>query len=182
MNWWTLRATCLISWLQFEYALYWPSSLYSLNWTTLHRLYSSVQMIRHNRWPAVVTGIIFSLHFIPPTCGWTSMSIMKGVVTSLTSESWRKRRSWRSWRCQYQPLLNWILGNCWESSVLSLWGKQALWPHLERSPADLWGRGTKNAHNANQRAQRCLLRNSSHLRRNSSHSFLFYFILFLDHK
>lgn len=53
MNWWTLRATCLISWLQFEYALYWPSSLYSLNWTTLHRLYSSVQMIRHNRWPAV---------------------------------------------------------------------------------------------------------------------------------
>jgi len=96
--------------------------------------------------------------------------IMKAVVTSLTSESWRKLRRWRSWRCRYQPSLNWTLENCWGSSPLSLWETKRLSPHSERSPADLWRNKNRMSKSRlktlllrlAQCAQRCLLRHTQH--------------------
>lgn len=67
----------------------------------------------------------------------TITSWNRAVTAALTSESWRKRPRWRSWRCPCQPALSWTPGNCWGSSAPSLWGKRRLWPHLERSRADL---------------------------------------------
>lgn len=59
------------------------------------------------------------------------------LVTSFTSDSWRKQRRWRSWRCQCQPWLSWRPGNCWGSSAPALWGKQRSSWHSDRSPSDL---------------------------------------------